>query len=353
MLRGIRSLRPIRLLRPIRPLRPIRRLIAAAAAALVAVALAGCAPAGPWELTGDLATHDPALAKQGDTWFVYSTGNATVADGNIQVRSSSDGKAWRYAGEVWDEKPEWLREAVPGVTNLWAPELVEHDGTWYLYYSASTFGKNRSVIALATNTTLDPDDPAYEWVDQGVVVASGSSDDFNAIDPGVATDDDGTPWMAFGSFWSGIREVQLEWPSGLRAGTAAGAPDTAEPMRLADRGAPPNAIEAPYLVEHDGDWFLFVSRDNCCQAAKSTYKIAVGRADAPTGPFIDRDGVPLLEDGGTILAETDGSRIGPGGQSVADGMMALHYYDGDLNGQFQLALVPLRWDGDGWPVLDW
>ena len=140
--------------------------------------------------------------------------------------------------------------------------------------------------------------------------------------------------------------VELAWPSGLRA-------DDAEPLRLADRGAPPNAIEAPYLVEHDGDWFLFVSRDNCCQGADSTYKIAVGRADAPTGPFVDRDGVPLLQDGGTVLLETDGRRIGPGGQSVADGMMALHYYDRDLNGQFQLALVPLGWDAEGWPELHW
>ncbi|WP_448809113.1 arabinan endo-1,5-alpha-L-arabinosidase [Agromyces bauzanensis] len=319
---------------------------AASVAVTVAVLLGGCAPTGAWDLTGDLATHDPALAKVDGTWYVYSTGNGTVADGNIQVRSSSDGHSWRYEGEVWKEKPAWIGETVRGVDNLWAPELVEHDGTWYLYYSASTFGRNTSAIALATNTTLDPDDPDYEWVDRGPVIASESGDDFNAIDPGVATDDDGTPWLAFGSFWSGIRMVELEWPSGLRA-------DDAAPLRLADRGAPPNAIEAPYLVEHDGDWFLFVSRDSCCQGVDSTYKIAVGRADVPTGPFVDREGVPLLEDGGTVLLETEGSRIGPGGQSIADGMMALHYYDRDLNGQFRLALVPLGWDGDGWPVLHW
>lgn len=329
--------------------------LAAVLAAVVVLVLTGCGTspgAAPEEkpagLTGDYFTHDPALVKgqDGGPWFIYSTGNGQVADGNIQVRRSDDGLDWEYAGEVWQDKPAWLTAAVPGVDNLWAPELYEHDGTWYLYYSASRFGKNSSVIALATNTTLDPDDPEYEWVDRGPVIASASGDDFNAIDPGVATDDDGTPWMSFGSFWSGIRMVELEWPSGLRA-------DEAEPLRLADRGAPPNAIEAPYLLEHDGDWFLFVSRDNCCQGADSTYRIAVGRADAPTGPFVDRDGVPLLEDGGTVLLETEGRRIGPGGQSVADGMMALHYYDRDLNGQFQLALVPLGWDAGGWPELHW
>lgn len=322
---------------------------AAVAGALLAtvVALSGCSGAGGVRhLTGDLQTHDPALARDGDTWYVYSTGNGTVADGNIQIRSSADGSEWRYEGEVWEEKPAWLTDAVPGVDNLWAPELIEHDGTWYLYYSASTFGKNTSVIALATNTTLDPDDPDYEWVDRGPVIESSTHDDFSAIDPGVI-DADGAVWMAFGSFWSGIRMVELEWPSGLRADPEA------EPLRIADRGAPPNAIEAPYLVEHDGDYFLFVSRDSCCQGAKSTYNIAVGRADAPTGPFVDRDGVPLLEDGGTPVLATDGSRIGPGGQSVAGGMLAFHFYDGEQGGAFRLALAPIGWDADGWPQVSW
>jgi arabinan endo-1,5-alpha-L-arabinosidase len=324
----------------------LRRLIALVAAGVMAVGLAGCAASGTRELTGDLATHDPALAKDGDTWFVYSTGNGTIANGNVQIRSSTDGKNWRYAGEVWDTKPEWLAETVPGVDNIWAPELYEHDGVWYLYYSASTFGSNRSAIGVATNTTLDPDDPAYEWVDQGEVIASTPLDDFNAIDAGIAVDDDGTPWMAFGSFWSGIRMVELEWPSGMRA-------DDAEPLHLADRQEPPNAIEAPYLIERDGDWFLFVSMDSCCQGSDSTYKIAVGRADEVTGPYVDRDGVPLLEGGGTIVLETDDTRVGPGGQSVWGDDMAFHFYNADLNGQFELAIAPIEWDSEGWPTLSW
>ncbi|MFF2371108.1 arabinan endo-1,5-alpha-L-arabinosidase [Agromyces sp. NPDC058110] len=337
------------------------RLSVRVAAALAAVGLLGTLTAcgaggGVRAASGDLSAHDPALARDdAGTWWVYSTGNGTVADGNVQIRSSVDGEHWVYEGEVWSDKPEWLTEAVKGVDNLWAPELVRHDGTWYLYYSASRFGKNSSVIALATNSTLDPDDPAFEWVDQGPVIASTTSDDFNAIDPGVITDDDGTPWMAFGSFWSGIRMVELEWPSGLRTGGTA-ADDTtgdAEPLRLADRGAPPNAIEAPYLVEHDGAYFLFVSRDACCQGAKSTYNMAVGRADAPTGPFVDRDGVPLLDGGGTPLLATDGSRVGPGGQSVWGDSIAFHYYDADAGGAFRLAIAELEWDDEGWPVVRW
>jgi arabinan endo-1,5-alpha-L-arabinosidase len=320
--------------------------LALAVAVTAAIALAGCATGGTRELTGDLMTHDPALAVEDGTSYVYSTGNAMIADGNIQIRSSADGRDWRYRGEVWEEKPEWLGQAVPGVSNLWAPELVEHDGTWYLYYSASTFGSNVSVIALATNEALDPDAPDYEWVDRGQVLASSNADDFNAIDPGIVLDEAGDPWMSFGSFWSGIRMIPLEWPSGA-------ATDASAPLRLADRQSPPNAIEAPYIVRHDGDYFLFVSRDACCQGIDSTYNIAVGRSNAVDGPYVDREGVPLLEGGGTLLLAAEGDRIGPGGQSVQDGTLALHYYDRRLSGSFQLALVPVAWDDEGWPVAHW
>jgi arabinan endo-1,5-alpha-L-arabinosidase len=215
-----------------------------------------------------------------------------------------------------------------------------------MYYAASTFGSNHSVIGLATNSTLDPADPDYEWIDQGPVLESMTSDDFNAIDPGVVVDAEGIPWMAFGSFWSGIRMVQLEWPSGLRAD-----PD-GEPLRLVDRGVPPNAVEAPTIVEHEAEYFLFVSFDSCCQGLNSTYKVAVGRSDSVTGPYLDRDGTPLLSGGGTVLLSTEGARIGPGGESASNGYLAYHYYDGDAAGATRLAVSRIDWDAQGWPVVD-
>lgn len=306
---------------------------AAAAAALVAVAavLVGCS--GAPSLSGDVFVHDPAYVHTDYGDFVYSTGNGQVGDGNIQIRRSDDGASWEHVGEVWKTKPEWLSDAVPGVDNLWAPELYEHDDTWYMYYAASTFGSNRSVIALATNTTLDPADPDYEWVDQGEVIGSEGTD-FNAIDAGIVEDAQGVPWMSFGSFWSGIRMVELEWPSGLRA-------DDAEPLRLADRGTAENAIEAPYIVAHDGWFYLFASRGFCCRGVDSTYEIIVGRSREVTGPYLDRDGVSLLEDGGTVVLGSEGSRIGPGGQSVSNGTLAFHFYDADVAGIPTLGLRPI------------
>jgi arabinan endo-1,5-alpha-L-arabinosidase len=230
------------------------------------------------------------------------------------------------------------------LTNFWAPDVTEHDGTYYLYYSASSFGVNTSVIGVATNTTLDPDNPRYTWVDHGEVIGSKSADDYNAIDPGVLTAEDGTPWMAFGSFWGGIQLVRLQWPSGK---PTAGA----KPKGIAIRDTATNPIEAPILVRHGSHYYLFVSRDYCCKGTESTYQIAVGRSDSITGPYVDKDGREMSAGGGTVLLTSQGDIIGPGGQSYDDGYLAFHYYDGAANGAPTLAIRQVLWDDDGWPVL--
>ncbi|HET9956918.1 MAG TPA: arabinan endo-1,5-alpha-L-arabinosidase [Polyangiaceae bacterium] len=303
------------------------------------------------DLTGDVRAHDPALTRHGayGDWYVFSTGDAAVGGGAIQIRRSTDLRNWTFAGTVFDAIPAWVSAAVPGVTNLWAPEITYRAGLYYLYYSGSTFGSNNSVIGLATNTTLNPSDPNYQWVDQGMVFRSSPANDYNAIDPAFIQNTDGTPWLAFGSFWSGIRMIRLEWPSGKAA------PSSTEPLRLADRFVPPNAIEAPYILYRGGWFYLFVSLDFCCQGTNSTYKIAVGRSRQATGPYFDRLGTPMAHGGGTVILSERGDMFGPGGQSLFGGYMAHHWYDAANNGEIRLGIRRLAWDLSGWPkaATDW
>lgn len=352
-----------------------------ALAAIMIIAAAGCAPAAddpapapspaapptPAGLAGDVnPIHDPALIVAGGIWYVFSTGLVQRAEGGtIRIASSADGGRTRaQAGSVWDEIPTWIDEhfadrgdgSLPD--NLWAPEIVEHDGTFSLYYSATRFGQNTSLTALATNTTLDPDDPAYRWVDRGLVVSSpvtglpGGEKNltFNAIDADVVSDGQGKPWLAIGSFWSGIFVLPVQWPSGKPVSGW-----KAETVHLADRTVAGNPIEAPYIVAHDGWFYLFVSFDRCCAGADSTYKIAIGRSRAVTGPYLDRDGTAMLGGGGgTILLETADDVVGPGGQSVHGDTLAFHYYDAaNVAAPYvpTLGLRTLRWV-DGWPEID-
>ncbi|HLU29990.1 MAG TPA: family 43 glycosylhydrolase [Glycomyces sp.] len=302
-------------------------------------------PAQPGGLSGDLGTHDPALwaGCSGEPWYVFATGDGRFGDGTIPIRRSTDGgRSWQSLGTIWDAKPSWLTQQIPGVDNLWAPE-IHYDagqGKYYLYYSASTFGSQRSLIALATNTTLDPADPDYRWVDEGAVLQSYEGDAYNAIDPNIVVDADGTHWMVYGSWWEGIHVVELDWPSGKVASGA-------QPIRLATKGG---GIEGPSMTRHGDYYYLFTSIGRCCAGADSTYQITVGRSTSPTGPFVDANGVDMRNGGGTVVLGGHGGYVAAGGQSIHRGLMAYHSYGS--NGGFALGIEQIEWNAAGWPVLD-
>lgn len=299
-------------------------------------------------LTGNIAIHDPSIAVLDAGLVSFATGVEGASDGGtVRTKSSLDGIDWQETGALPGGLPGWIADEL-GYTpkNLWAPSVFEKDGTHFLYYSASRFGRNDSAIGVMINTALDPAKPAEGWVDQGLVIRSHAGDNFNAIDP-FRTDLGNRAWLSFGSFWDGIRLVELD--------PATGKPlPGAKPLPIASRGG--GAIEAPAILEHDGRFYLFVSFDSCCRGMASTYRIMVGRADAITGPYRDADGKPMLEGGGTELVAASGRYRGPGGQEVfmRDGApwLVFHYYDRDQGGMPKLFLAPLNWSADGWPSIN-
>jgi len=243
--------------------------------------------------------------------------------------------------------PEWIVKIVPENRNMsyWAPDVIKVGDRYLLYYSVSSMGKMTSAIGLVTNPTLDPNDPAYQWTDQGVVVQTQDGSGHNAIDPAIFHDKDGSLWMTYGSYWSGIKLIQLDPQTGKRL-----APDsTLYSLAFND------SIEASYLCRHEDYYYLFVNWGSCCQGPKSTYNIRIGRSKTITGPYLDKAGVNLLQSGGsTFLATTNGPLIGPGhaGTLNAEGKTWFTSdFEGDLrmDGKATLAIMPLRWNADGWP----
>ncbi len=309
-------------------------------------------------LSGDYAfTHDPSIAMEGGTYYVFATGKAPDG-GQFAVRCSKNLTDWKFCGHVFAAVPAWIRESSPRTRDLWAPDISYFHGTYHLYYAYSIFGANTSGIALATNETLDPTDPRYAWKDEGLVLKSVATDDFNAIDPNIVLDGKGQPWLSFGSFWSGIKMRRIDAKTGklaasdpkLYALATRAKPDSADPAKL---GLPANweAIEAPFIVRHGNRFYLFVSFDLCCRGIHSTYRTMVGRSKKVTGPYVDAEGKAMLSGGGTQLLTGNARWLGPGGESVlqkADGdVMVFHAYDAQT-GKPALQVSTITWDG-GWP----
>ncbi len=231
----------------------------------------------------------------------------------------------------------------------WAPDILYFNGKYHLYYSISTFGSNRSCIGLVTNTTLDPQSKDYKWVDQGKVIESLKTDDWNAIDANPVMDEQKNVWLCYGSFWGGIKMRRLDADTGKTS-----AADT-NLYSLAARPKPdPRPIEGAYIIHHGDYYYLFASFDFCCRGIRSNYNIRVGRSKEITGPYVDKNGKQMLEGGGTMVLEGAGRYIGPGHNSVLKegdkDWLVYHFYDGENRGIPTLQIRPLTWSEDGWPI---
>lgn len=308
-------------------------------------------------VTSNPMVHDPVMAKEDGVYHIFATGMG------IQRMTSKDRKDWQVkAMPVMTVIPKWTHDSVPGFDkHVWAPDIIRWHNKWWLAYSCSTFGKNGSAIGLLSAAKLD----SPIWNDEGCIVASRENrDNWNAIDPNFVIDDNDTPWMVWGSFWDGIQIVRLdttmhvakgEKPRTLARRYAPGT-TTAEPNPTSAH-AGTNAIEAPFVMKHQGYYYLFVSWDYCCRGSKSNYRVAVGRSKNVDGPYLDKHSNDMLNGGGTVLLEGDKKQYEATGHCAAysiDGkdIFICHGYSTEMKGAPVLIQREIRWTDDGWPELE-
>ena len=283
-----------------------------------------------WPLTGSLVTHDPTISYENGTWWIFQTGPG------IAGKWSNDGVAWNDAAAIFPNGLNWWSNYVPehdGI-DVWAPELKSYNGRSWLYYAISTFGSRVSAIGLASASSVS----AGNWRDDGLVINTTNSNNYNAIDPDLVVAKDGAPWLTFGSWNSGIKLMRIN-------------PITMKPFgELYSLASRSGGIEAPAIIYRQGYYYLFVSVGKCCAGTDSTYRIAYGRATDIRGPYLDKNGNNMLSGGGSILDAGNSQWAGPGGQDILNtDVMVRHAYDKGDNGVPKLLISTLNWDSNGWP----
>jgi arabinan endo-1,5-alpha-L-arabinosidase len=285
-----------------------------------------------------IGIHDPSILKVGSTYYLFST------HGLLHTHTSTDRINFTDDNYGLPSLPSWTSSYTGGSGDLWAPDASSHNGVYWLYFAASTFGSANSAIGLAVSPTGVPG----TYVDSGAAVyTSNNCAGSNAIDPASVVDTSGNAWLAFGSYSNGIQIVPVNNTTGIPTGAAC--------TQLAYHPSG-TGLEGSYIYPHGGYYYLFASIDTCCNGVTSTYRIIVGRSTSITGPYVDRGGVALTSGGGTIVLSAHGNINGPGGESLfadTDGdILVYHYYDGNNSGYPALGINHIAYTSDGWPYVE-
>ena len=306
---------------------------------------------------------DPSVVRGKDGWW-YSYGTSDpLREGEktahrVPIARSRDLVSWQHVGDAFTEAsmPTWAAKA--DGASIWAPDVRYVDGQWRMYYVVTqttvTAARDDNAVGMATAPS-----PAGPWTDSGAPVVGprtrtpGGTDFLWTFDPSVVTDRDGSQWIFYGSYNGGVFVAPLDDAGRTVTGAAT--------MVAVD-----NKFEGAYVVRHGRHWYLFASTANCCAGPTTGYSVQVGRSTDLRGPYLDRQGQPLLASraGGTPVLYQNGNRwIGAGHNAVArdvTGRDWIVYHAIDRADPFldepyginerPMLLDRLDWVG-GWPVV--
>jgi len=292
-------------------------------------------------LKGQLYVHDPVMIKQGDTYYVFSTG--------IGMKTSKDRINWLNTGPVFGRdsiKFTWWKDDIKDKVGIWAPDIHYSNGKYQLYYSVSAWMNFNSSIGLASNSTLDPKDSAYKWMDEGKVIDyRNAGEGVNVIDPNIFIDKDGKKYLVYGSYKAGLRLVELDYSTGKL------------------KKDPPDITiittslgEGSFIIKGPGYYYVFASRGRCCAGDSSTYQIVMGRSENIKGPYLNKEGKSWVENAYSVFLAGDSSEHGRGHNGFFTEhdttFIVYHAYTHSANGASLLNIKPMYVNKEGWPTMD-
>ncbi len=277
---------------------------------------------------------DPTIIRTPDNWFyLYATEDVR----NTPIYKSKNLVDWEFVGTAFtnETRPDFEPRA-----GLWAPDINYINGKYVLYYSMSVWGGiNTCGIGVATS-----DRPEGPFTDHGKIFRSNEIGVRNSIDQ-FYIEEDGKKYLFWGSF-HGIYGVELN-DDGLSV------KEGAEKQRIAG-----NAFEGAYIHRRGDDYFLFASVGSCCEGVKSTYRLVCGRSASLFGPYKDKSGKPMMDNGYEVIIGKNDRFVGNGHCSEivqddkGDDWILYHGVDVEHPKGRILLLDQVKWDHDGWPFVE-
>ena len=236
----------------------------------------------------DKNSPDPTILRADDgSFYLYATENTR----NVPIYHSTDLVNWNLIGTAFTDetRPKWNAKGM-----IWAPDINKIGDKYVLYYAKSVWGGEWEAgvgVAVA-------DSPKGPFTDCGNIIDSRKIGIQNCIDP-FYIEDGGRRYLFWGSF-HGIYGAELT-ADGLSL-----KPDS-KPRKVAG-----NFMEGAYIQRRGGYYYLFGSAGTCCEGAKSTYRVTVGRSKNLFGPYVDKKGQLLLDNHYEVVLQRNERVAGPG-----------------------------------------
>jgi beta-xylosidase len=299
------------------------------AALLAMLVLAVPARAANPVLPGDYP--DPSVIRVGDEYWATATSSEWAP--LFPLMRSRDLVTWEHAGNVFARRPDWA------VGNFWAPEIAEHKGKFFIYYTARKRGGPLSV-AVAT-----ADKPAGPWTDHGPMV----SQDAGSIDAVPVTDTDGSRWLIWKEDGNSRR---LPTPLWIQKLSEDGTKLTGTMKEVFRNDAPweGQLVEGPFVQRHGDFFYMFYSGAGCCGPG-CNYALGVARAKTLAGPWEKFSGNPILTGNAAWKCPGHGSIV-----TDKSGRDFLLYHAYDPNAFIYVGrqglLDEIIWGANGWPLIN-
>ncbi len=215
------------------------------------------------------------------------------------------------------------------IGSVWAPELVKHDGRYFLYIPARTADYRSSYVIWADRI----EGPWSEPIDLKLP---------DHIDPGHAVGEDGSRWL----FLSGGDRVPLA-PDGLS--TIGQVEHVYDPWRYPDDWVVEGFSPEGPKITHHGDYYYLITAVGGTAGPPTGHMVIAARSRSIHGPWEDAPNNPLVRT--TDLSENWWSR---GHATLVEGPSGDWWsvYHGYENGLWTLGrqtlLDPIEWTDDGW-----
>ena len=273
-------------------------------------------------LDGQIGIHDPStVVRCNGKFYTYGTGGTSLV--------SDDGWTWRRGATL-------PRRGL-------APDVIHIGDRYYVYVAANIGAQPKAAINMISSKTLDPDSPDYKWEEGGVVASSDGVEDSM---PSTRA----SFWIpaTAGCGWSTARiSATSGWSNSIPRRASASTERQARDLAI--------NCEASDMIYHDGWYYLLATHGSCCRGADSGYNIRVGRAKNVTGPFLDNEGIDMIQGGGKLFAGSGGRVVAPAisvssiSATACRSSPSTYEADLDRGGASVLDIRPLLWK-DGWPV---